>query len=375
VSPELGAAELKAMLERGDAVYLLDVRTPEEFADWRIHGARHVPIDALLAGEGLRELPRDRSIVTICAHGSRARLAAEALRAAGYRAVPLAGGMAAWNTVYDVVPVPGTLPGQGRVLQVRRLGKGCLAYLVVSAGAAVVIDPSARLDVYQRAAADAGARITHVLDTHQHADHVSGARRLAAATGAALYLNPRDGYAFEGFVPLEDGARITVGQATIRVRHAPGHTLGSTLFQVDDRYLLTGDTLFVECVGRPDLRDRAGEFAAELYTTCRERLHGLPDDLVVLPGHHGPDVAPAFGQAVMAPLGALRRSIHLFHLSRYEFIRYVTTNLPDRPANTRQIVRLNREGATYELREVEALEEGANRCAVPAGVGRDTAAR
>jgi glyoxylase-like metal-dependent hydrolase (beta-lactamase superfamily II)/rhodanese-related sulfurtransferase len=370
-SPELEAAELKAMLGRGESVYLLDVRTPAEFADWRIHGASHAPIEALLAGEGWRGLPRDRQIVTICARGSRSRLAAEALRAAGYRAVSLAGGMAAWSALYDLAPVPAELPGHGRIVQVRRLGKGCLSYLVLSAGVAAVVDPSARFDVYQQAATEAGVRITHVLDTHQHADHVSGARRLAEVTGATLYLNPRDGYVFDGFLPLEDGAVLAVGKTTIRVRHAPGHTRGSTLLRIEDRYLLTGDTLFVEGVGRPDLRDRAAEFADELYATYRERLHDLPDDLQVLPGHHGPGATFAFGQPLMAPLGALRQVIHLFHASRDEFIRYVTTNLPDRPANTREIVRLNREGTPYDLREVDALEEGANRCAVPAAAAPD----
>ncbi len=129
-----------------------------------------------------------------------------------------------------------------------------------------------------------------------------GARRFAATTGVTLHLNPKDDYARSDLQPLRDGDTVTVGHSTVRALHAPGHTPGSMLYEIDGRAPLTGDTLFVEGVGRPDLGDRAKAFAEELYTTYRTRLVSLADDLFVLPGHYGPDVRFAFREAIGATL-------------------------------------------------------------------------
>ena len=361
---EIDADELKARLERGERLFLLDVRTPEEHGPWHIDGTVNVPIQNVLAGQ-FADIPRDREIITICSHGNRSATAAKALGGAGYRVTSLHGGMAAWNTIYDAVQVPLTLAGDGRLLQVRRVGKGCIGYLLISDGQAAVFDPPCRVERLLPLLEVHGARPGHVFDTHQHADHVSGVRRFASLTGAALHLNPKDSYARSDFEPLGDGDIVKVGRSTVRALHAPGHTPGSTLYQVDDAALLTGDTLFVEGVGRPDLRDSAAAFAEDLYTTYRTRLLPLPDALFALPGHYGPGVHFAFNEAIGAPLGTLKKRISLFSASRDEFVAYVTTRVPERPANAASIIRLNRGETLCVPEESEVLEEGPNRCAVP----------
>lgn len=364
--PDLDARTLKEWLARGRAIYLLDVRTPEEFADWRIPTSQNLPLERLLAGEGVNSIPRDRAVVAVCAHGTRARQAAEHLLRFGIRVYVLSGGMAAWNTVYDIAEVMGELPARSRVIQVRRLGKGCTSYVIASDGEAAVVDPTCHVEHVLDVARQLGARITHILDTHQHADHVSGARRLQTQTGATLHLSPHEGYAFRRFEPLVEGREIRVGSVHLRPIHAPGHTLGSMLIEVSGRLLLTGDTLFVEGVGRPDLRDRAEEFAELLDRTYRTVLSGLPDRLLVLPGHLSPDVPLRFGEALGASLGELKRKVLLFGADRKAFIRYLLERVPERPPNTRIILRMNREGVICSPAETDRLEEGPNRCAVPA---------
>ncbi|MCH7760223.1 MBL fold metallo-hydrolase [candidate division TA06 bacterium] len=362
MAKEMEAEELKSSLERGDSLFMLDVRTPEEYADWRIEGVLNVPINDL--DTQLAQLPKNREIVTICARGNRSQLAADFLTKAGYQVKSLRGGMVAWNTVYNTVHVPLQLDGKGQVFQMRRLGKGCISYLIVSEGEALVVDPSCRTEKFLEVAKENDAKITHVADTHQHADHVSGARLLAETTGASLYLNPLEEYLFSDFKPIEDGASVTVGNVSIRFIHAPGHTRGSTVFQIGDQALLTGDILFVEGVGRPDLRDKAQDFAEELYSTYQKRLNSQSDDLVVFPAHYGSQVKVQLNQPISATLGELKKRIGLFNVTKDEFISYVTSNIPPRPPNTQYIVKINRGEIDCDPLQAERLEEGPNRCAV-----------
>jgi len=364
--PTVDARTLKEWLAQGRALHLLDVRTPEEFAAWRIPTSQNLPLERLLAGEGVNSIPRDRAVVTICAHGTRARQAAEHLLGSGIPAYVLSGGMAAWNTVYERVELVGALPDGSRVMQVRRLGKGCISYVIASDGEAAVVDPTCHVEHVLAVAHELGVRITHILDTHQHADHVSGARRLQAETGATLHLSSQEGYTFSRFEPLVEGREIRVGSTCLQPIHAPGHTLGSMLIQVGGRLLLSGDTLFVEGVGRPDLRDRAEEFAKLLYRTYRTVLAALPDSLLVLPGHGDPEASLRFGEPLAARLDELKRRIWLFRADRETFVRYVVERVPQRPPNTRFILQRNREGVVCNPEETDGLEEGPNRCAVPA---------
>ena len=171
---------------------------------------------------------------------------------------------------------------------------GCAAYVFGCAGKgqAAVVDPQDR-DVarYVEFAAEKGMRITHVIDTHVHADHVSGGPVLAERTGAAYALHASAPVAFR-FSPLRDGQEVRLGNVTARVLHTPGHTPESICLLVTDTtrgrepwFLLTGDTLFVGSVGRPDLAEHREQAAKDLYRSLRERILSLPDDLEIYPGH------------------------------------------------------------------------------------------
>ena len=355
------AAELAARLGTAAEPFVLDVREPSEFAAWSIPGAVNIPLDELAAR--IAEVPADCEVVTVCATGNRSSSAAEVLSHDGRRAANLSGGMAAWALVYDSV----TLELDGvRVVQVRRRAKGCLSYVVGAGDEAFVIDPSVDTAVYIRLADEHGWRITRVFDTHLHADHLSGARLLSAEANATLHLNPADPFEF-AYEALGDGDRFELpGGAFVGVVavHTPGHTRGSTTYVVSDQVALSGDTLFVESVGRPDLAERAEEFAHDLYRSLHDRVLSMSDDVLVLPGHYGSDVVVRPDRPVGASIGDLRSALAPLSYDEAEFVTWATARSTPRPPNYVEIVQANLGRADVALAALRPLEVGPNRCSV-----------
>lgn len=350
--------EIKDSFATGTAVTLVDVREPDEFKDWHIPGALNVPVGRILAGE---TPPNSRGpIATICAHGPRSKQAAEALRARGVPARHVEGGMVAWNSTYRAIDVDAST---ARILQVQRLGKSCLSYLVISKGEALVIDPSVDIDEYVRATSDAGARITLVVDTHAHADHVSGARALADATGATYWAPAELGERVK-HETLREGSTLRVGAASLRVIETPGHTPGSLTLVMDD-VAFTGDTLFAESVGRPDLGQDPRPNAAVLYASLHDRLLTLPSGTRVLPAHAGHLLDPKDGSPVLATLGDLVKHQEALRIGKKDFVEWVARNTTPKPGNFETIKHINRgQEAMPPIDDVHELEAGPNRCAV-----------
>ena len=254
------------------------------------------------------------------------------------------------------------------IVQYRRPATGCLGYLVVAGDEAVVVDPLlAFVDRYVDDAAARGAEITTVVDTHVHADHLSGLRELAARTGATPVM-PRmsleRGVTYD-VEPIIHGEEVAVGDTTLEAIHLPGHTTGMTAFLLDD-VLLAGDSLFVESVARPDLEegaDGAPALAAQLYESLTERLADLPDGTLVAPGHYSSAATPREDGAYAATLGDLRDRLAVFSMDRQSFTGRMVMDTPDRPANFERIVAINlgRDGADDET--AFELELGPNNCA------------
>lgn len=352
--------ELVQLLDRDGDLFVLDVREFDEFADWRIPGAINIPLDELDRRVG--EVPSDAHVVTVCAKGLRAAQGSEILREHGRSSRVLAGGMNAWASTYDAVE--GKFDG-ATVVQLRRRGKGCLSYVIGAGVRALVIDPSLDVGQYLGVANAHGWQITDVLDTHLHADHLSGARALAAETGATLRLSPSDPFTYD-FEPLVDGLTIELAPGiglTVAAVSVPGHTEGSTLYQLADRAIFTGDTLFLESVGRPDLADQAEPFAHHLYRSLHERVLPMSDSVMVFPAHYGPGVEVHVGAFVAKPLGELRTALPALALSESEFVAWAVANVKDRPPNYKKIVLIN-EGRAPITSDASEIELGPNRCAI-----------
>lgn len=197
----------------------------------------------------------------------------------------------------------------------------------------------------------ANVKITHVIDTHVHADHVSGGRNLAAMTGAPYCLHESDaGLVKFPFEPLRDSQVIEAGNVIVRVLHTPGHTPDSISLLVTDKrrgdepwFVLTGDTLFVGAIGRPDLAGREREMASLLFDTLQTKLLPLPDTIELFPGHQAGSMCGAgLSGKPSSTLGFERRwNPALSIRDREEFVTYLVKQIPPRPANMDQIVATN----------------------------------
>ncbi|HET9658777.1 MAG TPA: MBL fold metallo-hydrolase [Thermomicrobiales bacterium] len=365
-TPSISVQELVSMLESPDPVTVLDIRSREDRASWSIPGSMHVDAgDPLRAGEpGVLDqlvLPAGVPVVAVCAAGNTSAIATEQLRARGIEAYSLTGGMNAWSLAWDAVEVP--LPqADFTLLQVRRLGKGCLSYLVASGDEAAVIDPSIETDAYIQVAEQHGWTITWVLETHIHADHLSRARALADKTGATLGLPPQRRVSFP-FQPIEPGERIRIGEVGLEAISTPGHTLESTSYRFGDQALFTGDTLFLTSVGRPDLEANAAEArkrAAFLYRSLGH-LSSLPGTLLVLPGHA--DAIALDNRPIVRSLSDVLPTLDLLRLSETAFVDEVLARIPPTPPNHHEIVHHNEQGDP-PVDDPASLEAGANRCAI-----------
>lgn len=369
--PEVTADSLREMLDRGEDVAVLDIRPDEDFEEWHIPGSRHVGgYEALKEGtsDPLADLsvPDDRPVVTVCGSGRTSRLAAERLRQRGVDARSLRGGMRAWTFAWNAARI--ALPDHvAKVIQLRRTGKGCLSYLIASEGEAVIVDPSLAPGIYIDEARRRGWRIVAVLDTHLHADHLSRARLLSRSTEAPAYLPRGTREAADAEVPsLGEGDSVEFGRAVLHALHTPGHTPESLTYGLGDAALFTGDTLFTDGVGRPDLEaapDEARRKARQLHRSLH-RLFDLPSDAVVLPGHTSRPVA-FDGSPVAARLADVRSEVDATEKSEADFVRQVLARVPPAPPNHEEIVDRNRSGRWPEDEgAVVELEAGANRCAV-----------
>jgi glyoxylase-like metal-dependent hydrolase (beta-lactamase superfamily II) len=363
----IDAESLRKMLDRGEPVTVLDVRPEDQRAEWQIPGSVHVDAyDALKAKDPSAmagaELPEGQPVVTVCAAGNTSAVAAEQLKNRGLEAYTLEGGMKAWSMAWNTaeVSVAGT---EARVIQVRRVGKGCLSYLIGSGGEAAVIDASLGPEVYVELAERRGWKITRVLDTHVHADHLSRTRGLGKRGGAKLYM-PEGAPVSYPFSVLSDGDTLEVGAARLEAIRTPGHTPESTTYLLDGRALFAGDTLFIESVGRPDLGaapEEAPEKARSLHASLRRLLKMDPETLV-LPGHTSSPV-PFDGEPVVGTLADVRESVPVLRESEEAFVERIAGRASPPPANHERIVELNRAGELPEEDPAE-LEAGANRCAV-----------
>ena len=230
---------------------------------------------------------------------------------------------------------------------------GCASYLVADrdAGVAAVVDPQWDIDPYLRLARLHGVRIEHVLETHNHADHVSGHGRLARATGATIHIHElaEAEYPHE---PFADGWVLELDEVTIEAIHTPGHRPEHTSFLLRDAgrggepwALLAGDSLFIGDVARPDLAVEPREGAADMFRSLHERLLPLGDEVEVWPGHLGGSLCGGSGidLKTSSTIGFERRHNRALAIAdEAEFVEDALATLGDRPPNVERIVDLNR---------------------------------
>lgn len=374
-------------------MFILDVRNADEFERWRVEGPRpmptlNVPYYELLDLEGddddvsaavtrgvqaqlMDKLPTDRPILAVCAEGNTSSHVAEGLRRLGFDAVNMEGGMEAWGNFYYWRPVEEN--ARFSLFQVVRPARGCVSHVLVSEHRAVVFDPARHIERYHELVDSLGAKIDAVLDTHLHADHLSGGPALGRRDHIPYHLHPYDAIhpmdmvpARIDYRPLEADQTLRVGAVEVKVLHFPGHTLGMVAFLIDDRFLLSGDSLFLKSIARPDLGGRADAWAPLLYASLK-RMTELPDATVVLPGHFSDITAGDENGVYRATLGELKqRNAGLLKLAEGEtaFCNHILASLPEFPEAYIEIKRANAGLVDPDERRAQELELGKNICAV-----------
>ncbi|WP_408960466.1 MBL fold metallo-hydrolase [Natrinema sp. 74] len=368
---KIAPSEVARRVQEDDAedLFVLDVRNEDDYDEWQIPGSVNIPVYDELLDEDystleshLDELPEHETIAVVCVAGVTSARAAEFLREHGFDATSIDGGMNGWGRVhrqYEIQDVDG-------IVQIVRPGTGCVSYLVYDSGDAIVVDPSQYIDQYLTAADERDLEIVGVADTHAHADHVSGARQLAGELDVPYYLHEDDAGDLKHVTELEGEETITVGNRELDVLSTPGHTPGSVSLQFGDA-LLSGDTLFLRSVGRPDLEDSAEDAvrkaASQLFDSLN-RVTNLDDETVVLPGHFSDEEI----RPLATELGALREETTNELLSYVEdgdetaFVETIVESLADEPANYNEIKQINW-GKQQPDGDTEAIELGPNNCA------------
>lgn len=359
-------------IAEGRVSEILDVRNRDEFEASQVEGSRPVPTRNVPVYRVMEELEEEAArtldgAVVICGQGNGSELVAEELEDLGVHTRSLEGGTDAWNRLLVPVEITG-LPGEVRVWQFLRPAKACLSYLVgVPGQSCLVVDPTRQPQPYLDLAREHDMTVTHVVDTHVHADHISGGPALAAELGVEYHLPPEDAGGVVPFpnVPLKDGDVLDLGSAEVRVMsmHLPGHTPGTIALLVSDKVLLVGDTVFVRGLGRPDLTGQAEQLAQDLFRSVHDRLAPLDPATVIAPAHWTSSEEINEESLVVTTIEDVFKATLLNEKAMEKFVHEIVTSLPAAPDFYDTIRKVNAGQLTPPEEEVDVLDVGRNQCA------------
>ncbi|MFC1662517.1 MBL fold metallo-hydrolase, partial [Gemmatimonadota bacterium] len=353
--PEFTPEALAALLESGEPIQVMDVRVPEQVARGRID---QIPGERFynIRGSELMHYPTSEStgldpglpVAVVCGLGKDSKVLAFHLGRMGLDARTLAGGMVEWMRLALPRPIDPTDSLEGLV-QLDRIGSGCLGYLLLSEGDALIIDPPLFAGAYLKEIERHGAKLVGVADTHVHADYVSGGPRLSKEMDVPYYLHPADAvYPYDGtpgrieFHAVSEGDRIEFGQAGLTVMHTPGHTEGSVTYLLDQRVAFTGDFFFVGSIGRPDLGGREETWGSLLWeSVVRAKTEWSPGTLI-LPAHYASPSERRPDGSIGADFGTLlAENEALGHRDDEAFLGWILENKASFPEAYKKIKALN----------------------------------
>ena len=366
--PEIQLIDTKTLsewLETGKEISILDVRPISERSEWFIPQSIYTDAYSKLklkdksALKGIH-LDKRTPVVTVCAGGKTSLIAAKFLKEDGYEAYSLADGMKGWSLAWNKAILSFE---NYQIIQLRRTGKGCLSYIIVSGKDTIIIDASLPSEVYEHIIKLNNWQVKAVMETHIHADHLSRSKQLADKFGVSLLLPIPNKVSFP-YEKLEDGQTIHLGSIAIKVIATPGHTLESVCFLINDNILLTGDTVFTNAVGRPDLKadeEEAKKRAGLLYDSL-QKIMQLDEAIIALPAHTNSPV-DFDGKPVEASLSEIKKNVAVLQLSKIDFVKTILDKLPPAPPNHLAIIQRNLSGNISDVNPME-LEAGPNRCTV-----------
>ncbi len=367
----------KWVTEPGAEFLLLDVRVNEEFDRFKVEGPFlsdmvNVPYVEFVEHEeeSVARVPAAEKVRIVCAKEGSARYVGEILVNHGFKDVRyLEGGIKTWGNM--LAPKRVAENETYRFYQFIRPGKASCSYGLISNDEMVLFDPSRNVNFYQNFAEKNGARIVKSFETHLQADYISGSKQIAAESGAQILGHENDFKdATFKYQKIDDDQvyAFSKGGPEIRALHMPGHTPGSTSYLIDNQYLITGDTVFILSIGRPDLGGKAEEWSKMLYRTLNDKIAKLDDDLLILPGHYM-DWKEANPQQIFSDaLGSIKnKNSDIYSISTESaFIEFIKGNMRPQPEVYADIRKVNAGLLEVDAEEQEIMDLGKNECAASA---------
>lgn len=370
------AKELYQWLADREDILVIDVRNHTEFAKFKIEGPHsfnmlNIPYFEFMEVEEecIARIPSGSKVRIVCAKEESAKYVADIVHKNGFDDVGyLHGGINTWGNLL----VPTLLAGEDRyqIYQFIRPGKASCSYGLVAGNDIILFDPSRNVDFYLEFARERNLKVSKTFETHLQADYIAGSRMIAEQTGAEFLANANDfSHSKITYTPLEDGRIYSFpsGGPEIRAIFSPGHTPGSTMFLIDNTYLVSGDTIFIKSIGRPDLGGKAEEWATLLFGTMN-KIKEMDKNLIVLPSHFMEwDEADA-GLTFQCPLGkTIDKNKSIYDIDTVEaFIDFIKDNMREQPEEYKKIRLINANLIQADEKEQNTLDIGKNECAASA---------
>lgn len=370
------ADELYKWLIAKEDMTLLDVRNDKDFGNFQVEAP--YPFDMInvsyydfmeIEEECVAKIPQDKPVRVICAKEGSAKYVAEILEKHGYGDIGyLQDGIKSWGNML----VPMLLnPGENyEMYQFIRPGKASCSYALIVDGEMRLFDPSRNTEFYINFAKEKGCKIVQTFETHLQADYIAGSRMLMETTGAEFMANENDfsGARFD-YTKLTDNQIITCGSAEVEIKvlFTPGHTPGSTSYLIDNRFFITGDAVFLQSVGRPDLGGKVDEWSDILFATLQD-IQKMDKDLLVLPGHYIDWQEANEELCFCASLGtAIEHNKAIYALdNEADFLAFIKANIREQPEEYATIRLINANIEQVEGDKAEEMDLGKNECAASA---------
>jgi glyoxylase-like metal-dependent hydrolase (beta-lactamase superfamily II)/rhodanese-related sulfurtransferase len=369
------AKDLFQWLAAGEDMVVVDVRNANDFGRFCVESPQ--PFTLLNISyydfmeneeESVGRVPKGNKVRIVCAKEGSAKYVAEIFEKYGYDVGYLTGGIKTWGNL--LVPKLITKSDDYELFQFIRPGKASCSYGLISGKEMMLFDPSRNLDFYLEFAATKGCTITKTFETHLQADYIAGSRDIAKRTGAGFFASDGDFKTSNNpYIPLQDGEvhGFSLGGPRVRVLFTPGHTPGSTSYIIDERFIVSGDMILINSVGRPDLGGKAEQWAAMLFDSIQivKRLDGR---LQVLPGHYI-DWEEANEELVfMRSLDeVLERNKNIYDIDNpADFLSFIKANMRPQPEEYAVIRLVNANLREEEEERQEELDLGKNECAASA---------
>jgi glyoxylase-like metal-dependent hydrolase (beta-lactamase superfamily II) len=378
------AAELYDALTAKKDMVVLDVRNKVDFGRFKVESPYPFILQNIsyfdfmeIEDECVAQVIKGKPVRIVCAQEGSAKYVAEILQQHGLQDIGyLEGGIKSWGNL--LVPVL-LNPGESyKLFQFIRPGKASTSYGLQNGDELMLFDPSRNIDFYLDFAERNKCRVIKTFETHLQADYIAGSRTISEKTGATFLANEND---FTGakikYTPLQDEAIYKFSQPgpAVQCIFTPGHTPGSTSFIIDDRYLITGDAVFIHSIGRPDLGGQVEAWSDKLFESL-QKIKKYPGDMIVLPGHYmsweEANDRLAF-VCTLAETMSYNKDIYAIE-DKARFLDFIKSNMRKQPDEYAMIRRINANLQQVEDDKAEELDLGKNECAATAYAASQTSA-